>query len=420
MKIKLESRIVIFAIVLIFSQIGSVSFLLLGNAAAVWGITLQSISLITSVIFMVFIFFIFRSNQRKLKLVKQTLTNAVKGDLRFDSSLKIRLKKTDDFDQILLSVIELLNIFQDIITLLKGATQGLTSSISNAKLADETFHTNLHQQQIYSQNLDSTVRKMTENMANIADASGDNYDTLTRVSESIKILSEHINYAEENSSHSRSLTSGISSKIQKGNLALEEMTRVIDSIAESSGKIEGMVIVIKEISDRVNLLALNASIEAARAGDYGSGFAVVAQEVSKLASQTAKSIKEIDSNVKRNKEEVILNKLKINETSQLYREIIVEVNQIIERISSISESVSTQSKIKETLIGESNKLSQMLAEINQTIADQNVSQKLIADVASAMDSAVNATSAEGDNLSKLLEKIKTTSDDIGGVVLLFK
>lgn len=316
-----------------------------------------------------------------------------------------------------MSVIELLNIFQDIITLLKGATQGLTSSISNAKLADEAFHSNLHQQQIYSQNLDSTVRKMTENMANIADASGDNYDTLTRVSESIKILSEHINYAEENSSHSRSLTSGISSKIEKGNLALEEMTRVIDSIAESSGKIEGMVVVIKEISDRVNLLALNASIEAARAGEYGSGFAVVAQEVSKLASQTAKSIKEIDSNVKRNKEEVILNKLKINETSQLYREIISEVNQIIERISSISDSVSTQSKIKETLIGESNKLSQMLAEINQTIADQNVSQKLIADVASAMDSAVNATSAEGDNLSKLLEKIKTTSDDIGGVVL---
>ncbi|WP_246048032.1 methyl-accepting chemotaxis protein [Leptospira ilyithenensis] len=352
--------------------------------------------------------------------MKQTLTNAVKGDLRFDNSIKNRLKKTDDFDQILLSVIELLNIFQDIITLLKGATQGLTSSISNAKLADETFHSNLHQQQIYSQNLDSTVRKMTENMANIADASGENYDTLTRVSDSIKILSEHINYAEENSSHSRSLTSGISGKIQKGNLALEEMTRVIDSIAESSGKIEGMVVVIKEISDRVNLLALNASIEAARAGEYGSGFAVVAQEVSKLASQTAKSIKEIDSNVKRNKEEVILNKLKINETSELYREIIVEVNQIIERISSISESVSTQSKIKETLIGESNKLSQMLAEINQTIADQNVSQKLIADVASAMDATVNATSAEGDNLSKLLEKIKTTSDDIGGVVLLFK
>ncbi|BDA79926.1 hypothetical protein LPTSP3_g28560 [Leptospira kobayashii] len=420
MKIKLESKIAIFAIVLIFSQIGSVSFLFVGNVAVVWGIILQSISLITSVIFMLFLFFVLRSNQRKLNLVKQTLTNAVKGDLRFDSSLKNRLKKTNDADQILLSVIELLNIFQDIITLLKGATQGLTSSISNAKLADEAFHSNLHQQQIYSQNLDSTVRKMTENMANIADASGDNYDTLTRVSESIKILSEHINYAEENSSHSRSLTSGISSKIEKGNLALEEMTRVIDSIAESSGKIEGMVVVIKEISDRVNLLALNASIEAARAGEYGSGFAVVAQEVSKLASQTAKSIKEIDSNVKRNKEEVILNKLKINETSQLYREIISEVNQIIERISSISDSVSTQSKIKETLIGESNKLSQMLAEINQTIADQNVSQKLIADVASAMDSAVNATSAEGDNLSKLLEKIKTTSDDIGGVVLLFK
>lgn len=62
----------------------------------------------------------------------------------------------------------------------------------------------------------------------------------------------------------------------------------------------------------------------------------------------------------------------------------------------------------------------MLAEIKENIADQNNSQKLISDVAQAMDSSVKATFSEGENLSKLLEKIKSTTDDIGGVILLFK
>ncbi|TGL40370.1 methyl-accepting chemotaxis protein [Leptospira perdikensis] len=421
MKFNKTTQYLVLSIGLITTQLATLVYQLYDTSKLSWVITLlQATGLILSLVTVLFAFKQIKSYKKQFLVIKKTITNAINGSLHIEPSLKSKLNKKSEVDSILLSLFELLHIFQDIISLLKDATKGLKASVDNAKLADDSFNSSLISQKDYSQNLDLTVRKMTDNMTNIENASTNNYSTLIRVSESIKLLSEHINESEKNSNLSKNLTFGISNKIQKGNKAMEEMANVIENIAVSSGKIEGMVIVIKEISERVNLLALNASIEAARAGEYGSGFAVVAQEVSKLATQTSNSIKEIDNNVKRNKEEVTLNRQKINETNQLYKEIIGEVKEIFEKIDFISESATNQIQIKEKLIFESEQLSQMLAEINENITDQNNSQKLISDVAQAMDSNVKATFSEGENLSKLLEKIKSTTDDIGGVILLFK
>ncbi|TGM78157.1 chemotaxis protein [Leptospira mtsangambouensis] len=421
MKFNKTTQYTLLSIVLVTIQLLSVLYALFGQTDFSWTLViLQSVGFVFSVIMLSFVLRQLNQYKQQFSAIKRILINAIKGSLFIDPTVKSKLKKTNEVDSILLSLYELLHIFQDIITLLKDATGGLSESVDNAKLADDSFHSSLIRQKDYSQNLDLTVRKMTDNMTNIENASTNNYETLIRVSESIRVLSEHINESEKNSNLSKNLTFGISEKIKQGNKAMEEMAKVIENIAVSSGKIEGMVIVIKEISERVNLLALNASIEAARAGEYGSGFAVVAQEVSKLATQTSNSIKEIDNNVKRNKEEVTLNRQKINETNQLYKEIIGEVKQIFEKIDFISESANNQMQIKEKLIFESEQLSRMLAEIKENIADQNNSQKLISDVAQAMDSSVKATFSEGENLSKLLEKIRSTTDDIGGVILLFK
>lgn len=87
------------------------------------------------------------------------------------------------------------------------------------------------------------------------------------------------------------------SKVMEVDRDIAETVSTIQSIGESSKQIADTLTMIKDISDQINLLALNASIEAARAGDAGRGFAVVADEVGKLADKTNSETREIESRI---------------------------------------------------------------------------------------------------------------------------
>ena len=185
-----------------------------------------------------------------------------------------------------------------------------------------------------------------------------------------------------------------------------EVTQVIDSLANNTQAIGSILDVISSISAQTNLLALNAAIEAARAGEQGRGFAVVADEVRNLASRTAQSTNEIQTMIDNLQNEASSAVAAMLRSSELTTQGAIATTDTSTALVSIGERICLISDMNTQVATATEEQSTVVNEINQNIVEINEITQCTADT------------AEG--LAKSSHELRDLSVRLGDMVGVFK
>lgn len=343
-----------------------------------------------------------------------------------DLSKRINISMNDDIGELTGNQNALMDKLSSTIVSLKDETNAVTTSAQILNESSSKSLDALRQMEISVQRIDAEDKKTSE-VINMTYTDIDSLrnsaqqveqqilnqsNAMDRASSSIKDMANNIADISRTAKKADEISENLRTTTDKGLSSINSAEDAMNLIAQSSGAVENAVATIKKISNQINLLAMNASIEAAHAGQFGKGFAVVADEVRSLANTTAKNVKTISENIQEMDDKIKNGVVAVQEAKNSFSIIGEGVTQTADVVRQIAESVEDQRVGANETLSATQEVVKSIESIKNLAISQrqhtdNVLEntKSIVESSDIITSSLLKTSEANENLSSILNDV---------------
>ncbi|WP_155592927.1 methyl-accepting chemotaxis protein [Lysinibacillus cavernae] len=359
----------------------------------------------------IFVIWQYASSMAKpINRVAQAMERFADGDLS-QESMTIRSK--DEIGKLAIAMNQMQLKLKDMIHNIAKASDLINTS--SKELTQSANEVNMGAEQVAI-----TMHELASGAEGQAHHSNELTSLMERFTADLQETNQHGAHIHQSSAEVLELTNEGSQLMTSSNSQMVKIDSIVQNAVEKVKKLDAqaqeiskLVVVIKDIADQTNLLALNAAIEAARAGEHGKGFAVVADEVRKLAEQVAFSVNDITTIVTNIQQDfdVVTNSLEDG-----YQEVKEGTNQI----KATSETFNTISYSINDVVESVKLISTNLSKVTEDGRKMNNSIQEIAAVAEESAAGVEQTTATTEQTSSSMEDMAGKSAQLSELALQLK
>ena len=293
--------------------------------------------------------------------IQRNLAKVEQGDLTVSSALEYK----GDFVELKESVQGIVNKFREILMQINRSAEQVAAASSQSSAGTQALAQGATEQAGSGEELSATISDISQHGKKTAEYASDANSSMNQVNSEVELCSGH----------------------------MEEMVREMTQISDASHQIEKIIKTIEDIAFQTNILALNASVEAARAGAAGKGFAVVADEVRNLAGKSSEAVKNTTALIQNSIREVGNGTKIVDETAASLSRVVTSMKGTAQTVEQISEAARKQS---------------------EAILQVNLGVDQISSIVQTNSATAEESAAAGEELSEQAQMLK---DMVGGFKL---